>query len=313
MKKKIGIMLIIIVLILSSIVLAEEEKFNVSLVSNTSEIAPGETIELDVKLTNIKLQDGIISYIGEIQFDEDVFELKEIKEADGWDTMNVSSSKKRFLSYTKSREATKEDQIVAKIKLKAKTTAKVGESTVTLTYFEVANQNEGAKIISEKKYRVNIQKKEEENTQENNNTNNQTENTNENTNNNTNTNTQNNNTNQENNTQNNQNTENNNTNNQTENTNNNTNTDNNTTNTNKEEDDNTNEKTNTEEITEIENIEEIEGKNTNNTQTTAEQEDTINGKLPQTGENDKLIMPLILVAGILMIIFYKKYQQYREI
>lgn len=312
MKKKIGIMLIVIMLVLSNVVLAEEEKFNVELTSSSNVVTQGESIELDVKVTNIKLQEGIISYIGEIEYDENVFQIESIAGTDSWKEPDVSSTKRKFLSYTKEKNAIKEDTVVAKIKLQAKETAATGDSEVKITMFEVANENESAKTTTERVAKINIQEKQETVPDE------QEDNTNENTENNNNNSdqeTDNNQNNQNNTEENNNNVENNNgqnTNTEDENTNKNT----------EENSDNTGntENTDTENNTNDTNNEENNTQNETNNNTneenkttgTTDEENTMKGVIPQTGESN-IIMPLILVTGITMIVFYRKYQKYREI
>lgn len=90
--------------------------------SSQSSIKEGDSVVLDLKLTNITLSSGISSVSLNLDLDENIFEIVrrvDIKEESGW-TMTYNSSTK-LLKLTTTQKV-KNDTSLAKISLKAKST-----------------------------------------------------------------------------------------------------------------------------------------------------------------------------------------------
>lgn len=93
-----------------------------TLESSQSSIKEGDSVVLDLKLTNITLSSGISSVSLNLDLDENIFEIVrrvDIKEESGW-TMTYNSSTK-LLKLTTTQKI-KNDTSLAKISLKAKST-----------------------------------------------------------------------------------------------------------------------------------------------------------------------------------------------
>lgn len=94
MKRKILKISILLLLILSvmSTVYAAELKCNVTIVTNKTEMPKGEEFSVDVKVSNIQSERGVISFGATLEYDKDSLELVRFEEGGKWDTPEVNSS-----------------------------------------------------------------------------------------------------------------------------------------------------------------------------------------------------------------------------
>ena len=78
MKKSIKILCIIVLFIILSInnnIYAADKVAKVSLSPNKTKLNIGDTVTVDVKLSNITLTNGVAYALGQLEYNQDVFEL----------------------------------------------------------------------------------------------------------------------------------------------------------------------------------------------------------------------------------------------
>lgn len=102
---------------------------NITLESNKTNVSPGDSIVLDVKMSNITLSSGISTINFVLDLDENVFETVKVQDIDAdrmWTKTYNSTTKLLKLTTT---QKVKEDKSLVKISLKAKST--FGSSDIT--------------------------------------------------------------------------------------------------------------------------------------------------------------------------------------
>lgn len=134
MKKKIilvSIFLIFIVMFgVTNIWAALEDTCNVSIQTDSTEIAKTQTqVKITVTLNNYE-GDGILGYEGKLEYDKNVFEDATITALNDWETVNYEKTTGMFLSTTTKAVAGTQ---VAQITLDLKSGVTATETTVSIT------------------------------------------------------------------------------------------------------------------------------------------------------------------------------------
>lgn len=142
MKKKLGIILFLIIMILStniSFVMATGESCKLMFSSSNSDVKVGETVELTLKVSDIKAESGMAAISGLLVYDEDVFEEITYEKSDDWECLQELENV-LFITTTNMESTTKDSEVLT-IKLKTKSNAKPGEYVVKFTKIEAAGDD----------------------------------------------------------------------------------------------------------------------------------------------------------------------------
>ena len=135
MKKKfLCIIMFLIILILCTNVLAIAI-VNGELSSNKFTTIPGDEVEITMKLKNLSgIANGINAYEGVLEYDKEVFEVvtsSDFTALNGWDSISFNEENGRFISAKNEGILSSED--VVKIRLRVKSNAKTGSTTITIS------------------------------------------------------------------------------------------------------------------------------------------------------------------------------------
>lgn len=143
LKKSIILILIVMIILGMSITVnaadtADTYKINLTAANNT--VKQGEIVTLSLNISDIDIktgEKGIGAYEGTIEYDKNVFEELKMLGNDNWDKPGENEGV--FTSVNADGLCVKEAQEIAKITLKAKTTAKVGNTTIKIKGFKASN------------------------------------------------------------------------------------------------------------------------------------------------------------------------------
>ena len=142
MKKKLGVILFLIIMILNtsiSFVMATGESCKLMFSSSDSDVKVGETVELTLKVSDIKAESGIAAISGLLVYNEEVFEEVTYEKSDDWG--HLQELENVLFITTTNMESTTKDSEVLTIKLKTKSNVKPGEYVVKFTKIEAAGDN----------------------------------------------------------------------------------------------------------------------------------------------------------------------------
>lgn len=140
MKQTISIFLMLIILSFATVIYAANESYRIQLVSNQSEIKPGEELEVTVKIKDIQnISDGIYAVSALIQYDEDIFD----KLTSDSTTATINPENGKIVADV---NGIKTDSDLFKIKFKVKDKVEIGKTT-TITISEF-NATDGEKYIN---------------------------------------------------------------------------------------------------------------------------------------------------------------------
>lgn len=142
MKKKLGVILFLIIMILNtsiSFVMATGESCKLMFSSSNSDVKVGETMELTLKVNDIKAESEMAAISGLLVYDEEVFEEITYEKSNDWG--HLQELENVLFITTTNMESTTKDSEVLTIKLKTKSNAKPGEYVVKFTKIEVAADN----------------------------------------------------------------------------------------------------------------------------------------------------------------------------
>lgn len=135
-KSKIKILIVFIILMMttiSTIVNAAEENYSVGMsLTSSSKLKAGDTVTVQVKLTNINAGEGIDTITAAINYDSNVFEditSADLTASNEWTPSYATTSK--MLTLLKNNKVTSAETVLT-IKLKVKDTLNVNSTTVTL-------------------------------------------------------------------------------------------------------------------------------------------------------------------------------------
>ena len=141
--KKIMILLLVLAIALGFhgvVKAAAGDSYSVRITPDKQEVSAGETVRLTVTLDNVNIQSGekgLGSYQGKISYDTNVFELTGVEGAANWDAPAENNG--TITAARTDGKAVGGTQRIAVINLKAKSTAKEGETVAKVTNFEASN------------------------------------------------------------------------------------------------------------------------------------------------------------------------------
>lgn len=142
-KKIISLILIVMVILGMSITAKAAnttDTYKINLTATNKTIKQGETITISLNVSDINIQTGdkgIGAYDGKIEYDTNVFEELKMSGNDNWD--KPAENEGIFTSVNSDGLCVQEAQEIAQITLKAKSTAKLGTTTVKITGFKASN------------------------------------------------------------------------------------------------------------------------------------------------------------------------------
>ena len=147
MKRKIGILIFIIIMILGISNYSQASSFNLDISADKTEIEAGEETEINVKLTNIDMgEKGINVVEGTLEYDKDFIENIQLEGINEWKKIYNDEDGKlkgKFL-LDKMSEGIKEEESIGTIKLKIKEDAKQGETQIKIKDIK---SNDGENLV----------------------------------------------------------------------------------------------------------------------------------------------------------------------
>lgn len=139
--KKIFIASITLLLISCPIIKAKgDDTYKIELNSSDNILKQGDSIDITLSVKEIDIQSGekgIGAYEGKIEYDEEAFELVEIKANENWDKPIENEGK--FISVKSDGICTNEEQVIATIILKVKDNVKSGNEIIEIKDFRASN------------------------------------------------------------------------------------------------------------------------------------------------------------------------------
>lgn len=290
MKKKVLLILFIFVILISALKINvnAESGCQITLIPQSS-VEPGKEIKIELKLSNITTNDGIGAYQTTLTYNSDIFSYSSVDGNGTWEKPTVNTDTKgiiKLVATTSDGECVKKDDTMAILTFKVNSNTAEGKYEIGLNNTEVSDGNQ---TLNVQEYKTNIiVKKASENN---------TDKTDDNKNSTTNNTTDKNNTNNSNNA-----TDKNNTN-----TSNNATDKSNTNTSNNVSDKNNTNKSNT--ITNKNNN--VTTTNTTNVKTKDNNTKVLNN-YPYSGV-EKIVIPIISVAVVVIVLSYFKYRRYKNI
>lgn len=115
---------------------------NLDLIPNKSQVQPGETIVYEVKITDIKDADGIVTFGAYINYDDEVLTFDGENISPNKDWMLVGNMENDITMQRSSMEPSKEDQVVARLSFTVKSNANVRNQTIKLESIMISTENE---------------------------------------------------------------------------------------------------------------------------------------------------------------------------
>lgn len=147
MKRKIGILIFIIIMILGISNYSQASSFNLDISADKTEIEAGEETEINVKLTNIDMgEKGINVVEGTLEYDKDFIENIQLEGINEWKKIYNTEDGKlkgKFL-FDKMNEGIKEEESIGTIKVKIKEDAKQGETQIKIKDIK---SNDGENLV----------------------------------------------------------------------------------------------------------------------------------------------------------------------
>lgn len=290
MKKKVLLILFIFVILISALKINvnAESGCQITLIPQSS-VEPGKEIKIELKLSNITTNDGIGAYQTTLTYNSDIFSYSSVDGNGTWEKPTVNTDTKgiiKLVATTSDGECVKKDDTMAILTFKVNSNTAEGKYEIGLNNTEVSDGNQTLNV-QEYKTNIIVKKASENNTDKTDNNKNST----------TNNTTDKNNTNNSNNAtdKNNTNTSNNATDKSNTNTSNNVSDKNNTNKSNTTTNKNNN----------------VTTTNTTNVKTKDNNTKVLNN-YPYSGA-EKIVIPIISVAVVVIVLSYFKYRRYKNI
>ena len=147
MKRKMGVLIFVIVMIVGISNYSQASSFNLDISADKTEIEAGEETEINVKLTNIDMgEKGINVVEGTLEYDKDFIENIQLEGINEWKKIYNDEDGKlkgKFL-LDKMSEGIKEEESIGTIKLKIKEDAKQGETQIKIKDIK---SNDGENLV----------------------------------------------------------------------------------------------------------------------------------------------------------------------
>ena len=131
--------------------------------ANLQKLEPGSEFEVDVEMNNLKnIEDGLISLTGQLEYDTNILERKEIVGQGGWNLTNNDFNEQNFKFVIDSDKLVTEQGDIFKIKFKVKDTiTQEVESTIKLKGISASGGN-GLVVAEDAELKIGITMPEEE-------------------------------------------------------------------------------------------------------------------------------------------------------
>ena len=136
MKKIIVLSLILLITISMVINVYATSTFEMSLQSSKNEVSKGEEFTVDVKLSNIQMDKGLIALGGKIEYDRDSLELVKLEGESKWARPSYNEDNGKFATDRDDYGTT--DEVMFKIFFKVKEQSK---ENLTITVSDIAASN----------------------------------------------------------------------------------------------------------------------------------------------------------------------------
>lgn len=143
-SKKIIVILLVIAMIIGiniKTLAAMGDSYKVNLTATSTTAKAGDTVSINLKITNVNVENGIGSCQGTVSYDKDVFELVEISGIGKWGGL-ASDDNGNFTGARSDAQAISEDQEILTVELKVKDSAKAGSSEIKVSNFEAYNYDD---------------------------------------------------------------------------------------------------------------------------------------------------------------------------
>lgn len=154
MKKLICMIIIVLTIIMSifSYSLAVSNTYSVNMYLENTQYKQGDTVYIPIKLEDIDIEKGIVGFDTIIEYDEDVFETVGFQKTNQWQVPTLVE--KLIHGTTESMQAVEGNQEIMTLVLKVKNYAKLGETEIELSKFNVSDTettiaNDGAAVSVE--------------------------------------------------------------------------------------------------------------------------------------------------------------------
>lgn len=157
MKSKkyiISILLIVISVIFNTITYAADSSCKLSLNVGKNEVAPGTTVDVTLKISDISAGDGIVMVSGLVEYDETAFEKIEYTACTNWEK---TATENYIYMNTASLEATKENQDVLKLTLTTKGDVADGTYKVSFKNIDITT-DDGVFTVGDIEANVSVKK-----------------------------------------------------------------------------------------------------------------------------------------------------------
>ncbi len=99
MRKITKVMLLIVFLIgilISNICYADSEACDVKITSDKTKLNAGDVVTLSVKLSNVNIEDGISAIVGELDYDQEIFDIVYETDSDIEDAIDLETQKEEY-------------------------------------------------------------------------------------------------------------------------------------------------------------------------------------------------------------------------
>ena len=140
MKRKIMSIIVIFVLMLGISGLRANATTNackIKLVPKSTTVEPGETIDINIKMSDITATDGLAAYSAKVTFDTEAFTYSKISGSGEWETPIYNEG--NIVATVTSGNGQKENQTIGVLTLKVKSDAKEGKYKVAISDIEVSD------------------------------------------------------------------------------------------------------------------------------------------------------------------------------
>lgn len=145
MKNKslvIVLILAIILLVINTTSYAANDSYSMKIIPNKTSLKTNESVLITVRLEDIKIESGekgIGSYEAVLEYDKNSFEFVNITSAANWDSAIFNSATGKFASVRSDSLCSSENQDVAIIELKTKTSINNGTTNIKLKNIGCSN------------------------------------------------------------------------------------------------------------------------------------------------------------------------------
>ena len=133
-----------------------EHSCNLILKADKQQVKSGEVITYEITASNIKAENGVISFEALLDYDTNVFECEVVNDENSqWEVISPSNN---YLSLgRKDLLPSKEDQVIAKIAVKVKENAKSGQYELNLIGPKFTMENNSTFVISDETIEINVE------------------------------------------------------------------------------------------------------------------------------------------------------------